>query len=872
MRFLFCTFLAIGFLAPAAMAQQRVQVVTPETLIGPAAYGIAQLSETILDRGIAVRSVKTMELVDSSHVIVAGLVSQRHLADLITANGLEVPKQPESLAVCRMRSGGRSTIVLCGSDAVGLMYAALDTAERIGCATGEEDLFTHVRNTSESPCLTDRAVSTYTMQRRLFEQRLYDESYWKCYFDMLAKSRINSYTIIFGYENGGFMAPIYPYFFDVDGFPDIELYGMTPQQQAKNTAALRRVIELAHERGIRFTAGIWDHIYRGGVQGGGIEGASDLVGQRAPHLVYGVTAENLAPYTKAALRKFLAVFPDLDGIQFRMHWESGLTRKETPGFWRDVFSMLKESQPNIQIDLRAKGLPDEVIDDAVANGLPFRIGTKYWMEQLGMPFHPTHVNPQNQKDRRHGYADLLRYPKRYEMQWRIWSGGTARFLLWGDPEYVRRFVQSARVYDGRSFEVNEMLATKMLGEPHDAEPFDLLTPSYRHYGYEFERYWHYYQVWGRVSYDPDTPAELWEREFARRFGAEAGPLVRQALHTASNVLPRIVAASYNYRYFPTTRGWAEVMRLGDLPEYAQGTGTDVAQFQSYRDAARQLLTGEFTAQRTPFQTSQWFHRVADQILADVEAASAAADLKGAAAQEFRATTMDLKILAHLARYHAARMKAAVWYNVYLQTKDQFALQRCLDLESQAIAHWRGIIESAGDVYPETLAFGVHRVGFSRHWKEELPKLEDGLAQLSKLPSEASLDASLRERMLQQEAWSTGASFSIHVDRPASARPGRDLRVTASVRSEPELKWIRLRYRHLTQFEDYESVEMTLDPATGKYVGTIPGSFIVPQWDLMYFVEAIASHGAGVMVPDLEQEMPYVIVPVDRAASVTRLQP
>ena len=215
--------------------------------------------------------------------------------------------------------------------------------------------------------------------------------------------------------------------------------GSLTEQQAKNTAALRRVIELAHERGIRFTAGIWDHIYRGGVQGGGIAGASDLAGKRTPHLVYGVTTENLAPYTKAALAKFLTVFPDIDGIQFRMHWESGLTRKETPGFWRDVFSMLRELQPDIQIDLRAKGLPDEVIDDAVAQGLPFRIATKYWMEQLGMPFHPTHVNPQNQKDRRHGYADLLRYPKRYEMHWRIWSGGTARFLLWGDPQYVRRF-------------------------------------------------------------------------------------------------------------------------------------------------------------------------------------------------------------------------------------------------------------------------------------------------------------------------------------------------------------------------------------------------------------------------------------------------
>ncbi len=68
-----------------------------------------------------------------------------------------------------------------------------------------------------------------------------------------------------------------------------------------------------------------------------------------------------------------------------------------------------------------------MIDDAVAQGIPFRIATKYWMEQLGLPFHPLHINPQNQRDRRHGYADLLVYPKRYEVHWRVWSGGTARF-------------------------------------------------------------------------------------------------------------------------------------------------------------------------------------------------------------------------------------------------------------------------------------------------------------------------------------------------------------------------------------------------------------------------------------------------------------
>ena len=74
---------------------------------------------------------------------------------------------------------------------------------------------------------------------------------------------------------------------------------------------------------------------------------------------------------------------------------------------------------------------------------------------------------------------------------------------------------------------------------------------------------------------------------------------------------------------------------------------------------------------------------------------------------------------------------------------------------------------------------------------------------------------------------------------------------------------RLRYRHLTQFEDYKTVNMQIDPATGLYHAIIPGDFIVPEWNLMYFVEALDSLGNGCMIPDMDKEMPYVIVQTEQ---------
>jgi len=117
-------------------------------------------------------------------------------------------------------------------------------------------------------------------------------------------------------KNGGFMAPCYPYFFDVEGFPNVRMGGLTREQQQHNLLALNRLIQMAHDRGIKFTAGIKDHIYRGGVQGGGIPGTEGAPAQPTPSVVWGLDSENLIPYTKAALAKLVKVVPNLDGIRF----------------------------------------------------------------------------------------------------------------------------------------------------------------------------------------------------------------------------------------------------------------------------------------------------------------------------------------------------------------------------------------------------------------------------------------------------------------------------------------------------------------------------------------------------------------------------
>jgi hypothetical protein len=527
-------------------------------------------------------------------------------------------------------------------------------------------------------------------------------------------------------------------------------------------------------------------------------------------------------------------------------------------FWHDVFSAIKRDHPNLRLDLRAKDLPDAVINDAVNLGLNSEISTKYWMEQMGMPFHPTHINVQNQKDRRHGYADLLRYPQTYRVHWQLWSGGTARLLLWGDPEFVRRFTASVKIYGSQGFEVNEMLATKMLGDPQDEKPLEILNPRYRYYDYEFERYWHFYQVWGRLTYNPQTDPSVWRDEFNAHFGPGAGPHVMEALHIASNILPRIVAASYLYRNFPTTRGWAEMNRQGSLPQYAGEDGSDIQQFMNVRDEAKSILAGSDTPMRRPEETSQWFARTADEI--EQHLAEAHKQIGDHAGNEYRSTVADLKILAGLARYHSWRLLAGVSYNLYKQSGDLQAFDDAIASEKHALTSWKSIVDGAGDIYSHNLAFGVHQVGFSRHWEEEYGLLSENFEQLTREREDApAKPGSPHHVPLATIAPAPKAGLA----RTGSARPGQDFVVTAQVDSPYGVKSVRLRYRHMTQTEDYQTAEMSLDGSSGRYKGHIPGSFIDKKWDLMYFVETIGNSGGGRMYPDLETEQPYVIVSVER---------
>jgi len=67
---------------------------------------------------------------------------------------------------------------------------------------------------------------------------------------------------------------------------------------------------------------------------------------------------------------------------------------------------------------------------------------------------------------------------------------------------------------------------------------------------------------------------------------------------------------------------------------------------------------------------------------------------------------------------------------------------------------------------------------------------------------------------------------------------------------------------VNQYQDYQTLEMT--PAGGgRYEAVVPGEQIAAQWDFMYLIEVMDNHGNGQIYPNLEKEMPYIVVHLQR---------
>src|SRR5439155_13660126 len=110
---------------------------------------------------------------------------------------------------------------------------------------------------------------------------------------------------------------------------------------------------------------------------------------------------------------------------------------------------------------------------------------------------------------------------------------------------------------------------------------------------EFSRYWLFYLLWGRLSYDPKTPESVWMSELTSRFGSAAAD-VMEAYKQSSGVLSEIVAT---HLADPNLYLWPEINPGGLIDAYKQTLPSDWRYVASIPEAVRNRIDGAASAKQ-----------------------------------------------------------------------------------------------------------------------------------------------------------------------------------------------------------------------------------------------------------------------------------
>lgn len=577
---------------------------------------------------------------------------------------------------------------LIASDERGLMYGLLQAAEQIH----RDGRFTDV---AESPSVAMRGIRYFLHNEDLERDWYYSRAYWDEYFGMLAQNRFNRFNLVFAHQTD-YLAPPYPFWFDLPEFPTIHARKLSAEQRQKNFEMLQYISQDAKDHGIDFTLGIWEQ---------------NIQSYRKPPMVpmsEGLTRENIGPYTYAALKKVLQSCPAISSVQMRTNSESGIPNEDQEEFYgKYVFPAIHDAGRPIILDLRGWLMAAGMLKISAGANVTARLSSKYWAEDIGRPYQPaeTYAN--------YSYVNFLQKKRAYQFYWELWALGSNRLLLWGSPDYVRRAVSTFSLGDAVGFEIDPPLAQKGFG--NDPGKWEVFTPAQHRrvfWKWEFERYWLFYRLWGRLSYNPQVTQRVWLDDMAARFGA-ATPSVMKAYETASLVVPEIVAV---HLADPNMYIWPEINPGGLVDAYRVVLPSDWRYVASIPEAVGNRLAHLGSAKQTAPETAARFDAMADTI--DQALDGAQRQIKPS--PEWLSTEPDLRVLALMARYHGRKQIAAYHLELFDRTQDESSLRVAREALESGLRIWQQLVKLTDGLYPETMSFAPNDRG---DWKDKLPYVQ-----------------------------------------------------------------------------------------------------------------------------------------------------
>ena len=576
------------------------------------------------------------------------------------------------------RSGGRITVT--APDETGALYGALDVAEqiRMGGAAG-------VREKVANPRFPFRAVKfnlPWSSYRRgealqLHTDTVRDLQFWARFLDMMAENRFNALTL--------WALHPWPYMIRARNFPRACPFG--DAELAGWQAFWHKLFAMAKARGVEVYLVNWN-IFVSEAYRDAYDPAAVVDGPVYNGPSYS-TAE-IRRYNRESVTQVLDEYPDLAGIGITLGERmADMTIEQQVEWVEDVyFRGVREARRPAKFIYRAalkNNDPAFVRRSIERSGLAAPV----WVE---LKFNWSHAYSTATLVHAHGGGTGEPYwnppPVNHKMAWMMRNEDF--FLLrWGQPEFIREHIaRNGGEWTGGYFVGSECyIPAKEYGHRTDSPH---LT-----WQYAFEKQWLYYQQWGRLLYDPETPDTVFEAEFDRRYGAGVGKPMVRAYALASRMplrLGSLFFSTWDYTLyaegFLAGGGKAEESPFISIDRLIAQKTLD-PDYVSIRDYVRAGEQRWYPGLVTPPALADALERDAREALRILPGARGRGDATLACERD------DVQTWAWLSLYLADKLRAAVVLETARVRGDAAARVRAVALAERAAGHWEEVARITG---------------------------------------------------------------------------------------------------------------------------------------------------------------------------------
>ncbi|MEM9673606.1 MAG: glycoside hydrolase family 20 zincin-like fold domain-containing protein [Bacteroidota bacterium] len=588
-------------------------------------------------------------------------------------------------------SVNETDIKIKGNDSNGMLYGTLELAAQLR-QYGSLDSIKGRKEQARFPFRAIKYNLPWDSYRRSEALQLHmetcrDLSYWEDFLNMMVENRFNALTL--------WNLHPFNYLIRPTNFP--EATGFSDEELADWQQFWRSLFAMAKERGIRTYIINWN-IFVSPEFADSYGGA--LYSKGETHFTDGDTSATVKQYTKECVTQVINEYPNLTGLGITLgEGMGGMTPLEREQWILDTFMEgIRAADREIEfihrLPLSAGTGSDGSTDPAVERMTRASLDTLSGVKKpilTELKFNWSHAFSSPKLVKVHGGDITDTYwnpmPENYRLAWMMRNEDFFT-LRWGQSDFIREHIRR----NGHEYVAGYYVGSECYIPA--VNYFDKITPAAT---YAHQRQWLFYQLWGRLLYQPETSDQLFIDSFTRRYG-EVGSTLFDAMRLASNV-PLQIASFYN-------GNWDFTLYSEGMLALSNGQTSPITTEQlisrdplepnylSIPDFVTLIQSGERipAGKTSPLALADSMEAISQQALQLVQSIDTTNN------DTLRYEVADVMAWAHLGQYVAEKLRAATALHTYRQTRTAEEKTKAVQHLQQAVAHWEGLVEVTDPLY------------------------------------------------------------------------------------------------------------------------------------------------------------------------------